>query len=80
MTKEQDNKSVWHNLRTKPEPYRMLLVETFSKHYHYRICFYLDNGLWRDAYKTSYYLSKSCKSPVKNDFRVKRWAYIDNIK
>lgn len=75
--------TIWHNLRTKPKQYEYVLVETYTKHYPYRVCFYFEGGFWRDAYKTSYFFPKSCKiQPNKegNDFRVKRWAYINDIK
>lgn len=75
--------TIWHNLRKKPKPYEYVIVETYTKHYPYRVCFYFGEGFWRDAYKTSYFFPKSCKiQPYKggNDFRVKRWAYINDIK
>ena len=74
--------TVWHNLRKKPKPYEYVLVETYTKHYPYRVCFYNEEGFWRDAYKTSYFFPKSfCNvHPMRNDFRVKRWAYIKDIK
>jgi len=76
--------TVWHNLRKKPKSYEYVLVETYSKHYPYRVCFYFEEGFWRDAYKTSYFITKSYRNvhPInmKNDFRVKRWAYINDIK
>lgn len=74
--------SVWHNLRTKPKQHEYVLVETYTKHYPYRVCLYFEEGYWRDAYKTSYFFPKSCKMQHKgeNDFRVKRWAYINDIK
>ena len=75
--------TVWHDLRKKPKPYEYVLVETYTKHYPYRVCLYFEEGFWRDAYKTSYFHPKSyCNAHpnVRNDFRVKRWAYINDIK
>lgn len=73
--------TVWHNLRKKPKPYEYVLVETYTKHYPYRICFMLENGVWRDAYKTSYCFPNRLRVKYGgNDFRVKRWAYINDIK
>ena len=76
--------TVWHNLQKKPKPYEYVLVETYTKHYPYRVCFYFEEGFCRDAYKTSYFITKSYRNvhPInmKNDFRVKRWAYINDIK
>ena len=74
--------TIWHDLRKKPQPHEYVLVETYTKHYPYRICIYFELGYWRDAYKTSYFFPKSCKRQYKieNDFRVKRWAYINDIK
>lgn len=76
--------TVWHNLRKKPKSYEYVLVETYTKHYPYRVCFYFEEGFWRDAYKTSYFIPKSYRNvhPInmKNGFRVKRWAYINDIK
>ena len=74
--------TVWHNLRNKPKPYEYVLVETYTKHYPYRICLVGEGGVWRDAYKTSYFFPKSSKIQYKreNDFRVKMWAYINDIK
>ena len=74
--------TVCHNLRKNPKPYEYVLVETYTKHYQYRVCFYFEEGFWRDAYKTSYFHQKSyCNvhPNVRNDFRVKRWAYINDI-
>ena len=76
--------TVWHNLRKKPKPYEYVLVETYTKRYPYRVCFYFEEDFWRDAYKTSYFIPKSYRNVhstnVRNDFRVKRWAYINDIK
>lgn len=76
--------TVWHNLRKKPKPYEYVLVETYTKHYPYRVCFYTEEGLWRDAYKTSYFIPKSYRNMhptnARDDFRIKRWAYINDIK
>lgn len=75
--------SVWHNLREKPKQFEYVLVETYTKHYPYRVCFYFEEGFWRDAYKTSYFYSKSYRKAhpdVIDDFRVKRWAYINDVK
>lgn len=74
--------TVWHNLRKKPKPYEYVLVETFSNRYRYRICLVEEDGVLRDAYKTSYFFPKSCgKMPLGgNGFGVKRWAYINDIK
>jgi len=74
--------TIWHDLRKKPIPLEYLLVETHTKHYPYRVCLYFEDGTFRDAYKTSYFFPKSCKVPHHrdNDFTVKRWAYIKDIK
>lgn len=74
--------AIWHDLRKKPIPLEYLLVETYTKHYPYRVCVYFEDGYWRDAYKTSYFFPKSYKiqHKIENDFRVKRWAYINDIK
>ena len=74
--------TVWHDLRKKPIPLEYLLVETYTKNYPYRVCFYFEDGTFMDAYKTSYFFPKSSKVQhhKKNDFRVKRWAYINDIK
>ena len=75
--------TIWHNLRKKPKPYEYVLVETYTKCYPYRICLVDEGGVWRDAYKTSYFHQKSYRKVhpnVTNDFRVKRWAYINDIK
>jgi len=75
--------TIWHDLRKKPKPYEYVLVETYTKHYPYRVCFYFEEGFWRDAYKTSYFYPKSYRKVhpnARNDFRVKRWAYINDIK
>lgn len=72
--------TVWHNLRKKPKPYEYVLVETYTKHYPYRICLMLENGVWSDAYKTSYCFPNHLREKYGNDFRVKRWAYINDIK
>lgn len=74
--------TIWHNLRKKPKPYEYVIVETYTKHYPYRVCFYFGEGFWMDAYKTSYFFPKSCGkiSYRGNDFRVKKWAYIEDVK
>ena len=75
--------TIWHDLRKKPKPNEYILVETYTKHYPYRVCLYFEEGYWRDAYKTSYSHSKPYKMKHPNcedDFRVKRWAYINDIK
>ena len=76
--------TVWHNLRKKPKPYEYVLVETYTKRHPYRVCFYFEEGFWRDAYKTSYFIPKSYRNMhptnARNDFKVKRWAYINDIK
>lgn len=74
--------SIWHNLRKKPIPYEILLVETHSIRCPYRICLFNHYGFWSDFFRTSYYFPKSCKKKycVCNDFRVKRWAYLNDIK
>lgn len=65
--------TVRHNLRKKPKPYEYALVETYTKCYPYIICLVDEGGVWRDAYKTSYFFPKSCGkiSYRGNDFRVK---------
>ena len=71
---------LWHDLRKKPRPYEYVLVETYSKHYPYRVCFYFEEGFWRDAYKTSYCFPNRLRVKYgDNDFRVKRWAYIKDL-
>lgn len=77
--------SVWHKVsaKDKPSPYEYILVETNTKHYPYRIVIVDDvSGWWRDAYKTSYFFPRWCdkKQFRGNDFTVKRWAYLKDIK
>lgn len=75
--------TIWHNLRKKPKPYEYVLVETYTKRHPYRVCFYIEEGYWRDAYKTSYFHPNPYKLQHPNcedDFRVKKWAYIKDIK
>ena len=64
--------TVWHNLRKKPKPYEYVLVETYTKCYPYRICLVDEGGVFRDAYKTSYFFPKSYGkiSYRGNDFRL----------
>ena len=75
---------IWHDLRTKPRQFEYLLVETKTKHYPYRVCIFCKRDefyYFHDAYKTSYfYTRKSWRAKnLKDDFVVKRWAYIDDL-
>lgn len=75
-------KTIWHNLRTKPASWEYVLVETSVKRYPFRICYYIEeSGYWMDAYKTSYYIPKTSKFYRKgiSAFKVKRWAYLKDI-
>lgn len=80
--------TVWHKLsaKDKPMPLEYLLVETNTYHYPFRICIYYegDYEYFRDAYKTSYFFPRWSNAPNSmkrsNDFTIKRWAYLKDIK
>ena len=73
--------TIWHNLRHKPKPYEYVLVETYTKRRHYRICIMFEDGVWKDMCQTSYYFPQHLKKEYcNNGFRVKKWAYIKDIK
>ena len=75
-------KTVWHDLRTKPKPYNYVLVKTTSTLRQYRLCYILDDGVWKDASVASYFYPNKIKKKygIHGDFTVKKWAYINDIK
>ncbi len=69
--------TMWHDLRTKPPKWKDVLVMTYNKSRKYRICHYSGEA-WYDSYS-----GRSRNMPYrpkpKNTFRVKRWAYLEDI-
>ena len=71
---------IWNNPRKKPKQYEYVLAETDTKHCSYRICYMLENGVWRDAYEIPYCSLNNLRVKCTvSDFRVKRWAHINDI-
>ena len=77
----EENKTIWHNLRKKPQSNKDVLVETYDKKMPLRVVYIDSSNVWHssNSWCRSYQNSKEKPRGKKNDFRVKRWAYIEDV-
>lgn len=74
-------RTIWHDLRSKPNIYEDVLVMTTSKNRRFRICHFTHYGTWVDSLTGVMFIPKSAEQPPswKNSFIIKKWAYLEDI-